>query len=76
MQDMKAYYRGADVGSDHKRCIAKVKMKLKATGSITPHPRIDSQRLKAETAEDKFRQELKNRLEILDEMDDENIGDV
>ena len=72
LQDVRVH-RGADIASDHFLCIASVKLKLRKTrNGQTRGRRIDSQRLRDKETKEKFKVELRNRFQALE--DDQNVS--
>ena len=72
IQDVRAY-RGADIGSDHNLCIAKLKAKLKCRKTNKIAQKINSQRLRNVDMRQKFGIALQNRFQPLENLpgDDE-----
>jgi len=76
LQDVKPY-RGADVASDHNLLVAVVSLKLRRArrGQQRGH-QFDSSKLRDDWIRQAFRQELKNRFQILGEEQEMNIKSI
>ena len=71
IQDVRAY-RGADIGSDHNLCIAKLKAKLKCRKTNKIAQKINSQRLTNVDMRQKFGIALQNRFQPLENLPGDN----
>jgi len=71
IQDVRAY-RGADIGSDHNLCIAKLKAKLKCRKTNKIAQKINSQRLRNVDMRQKFGIALQNRFQPLENLPGDN----
>ena len=73
MQDCRSY-RGADIFSDHELVISKIKLKLKRTGQDKKNQigrQYDSSRLKDPVIKNEFVLKLRNRFQVLEDLNDE-----
>ncbi|RUS69130.1 hypothetical protein EGW08_023107 [Elysia chlorotica] len=67
--------RGADAASDHQLVIAVLKLKLKAYRDQADRPahKFNVQYLKNKAKAEKYKVELKNRFDVLSELDEETV---
>jgi hypothetical protein len=73
MQDCRSY-RGADIFSDHELVVSKIKLKLKRTGHDKKSEigrQYDSSRLKDPVIKNEFVLKLRNRFQVLEDLNDE-----
>ena len=61
VQDIRAF-RGADINSDHKLCIAKINIKLRKQQKTIDHKKIDSQRLQSDSLKELYNTEIQTSL--------------
>ena len=64
VQDVRAF-RGADIGSDHNLCIAKLKIKLKKHQNIIFHRKIDTKRLLESDLQEEYNTKITNQYSAL-----------